>query len=135
MLLLQHPEVATRECHHCQAFLYDIETGAPKTVDRVGPDGKVVAENIPRPKAVLPPCQAPRQSCPKGQPDGTIELSVQNWQAYTHYHRCRAVNRFPEDSLVEQNAGIIEACYRAHEESQQRLLIEYLRLCAIKPTM
>jgi hypothetical protein len=32
------------------------------------------------------------------------ELSSRTWQAYQHYRRCRAVNQFPDDELVHENA-------------------------------
>lgn len=45
--------------------------------------------------------------CPKGSPTSDIALWSHNAAAYEHYKRCKAVGRFPEDSVVEANAAII----------------------------
>lgn len=134
-LLVNHPEVATRDCNHCQQWLYDLDTGLVKTrqVPAIDDPSRTVDQPIPRYKGILPPCQAPGQSCPKGSPTAGIALTSQNWAAYTHFRRCETLRRFPEDSIVERNAGIIGACLRSHETARERISLEYLRICAMRP--
>lgn len=119
-LLLEHPEVATRDCEHCQAFHYDEKTGALKTL--TGTD-----HPIPRDPECPPPCMT-TVGCPKGSPDAGLELSLKNWRALEHFKQCRAVGRFPEDSIVERNAAIIDDCERAADRSQNRLQTELLKI-------
>lgn len=43
-----------------------------------------------------------------------------NQQAYQHYLQCKAVGRFPEDAIVERNAGLIRQAEEIAERARQR---------------
>ena len=64
------------------------------------------AQPLKRPKHIGPPCTFPK-GCPKGHIDDQHVLSAKNQRAYEYYQQCRAIGRFPEDWIVEHNAGII----------------------------
>jgi hypothetical protein len=62
------------------------------------------------------PCETDT-GCPKGTwsaPNCTEQVIT----AYHHYKQCQAINRFPDDSLVEQHAGIIRMQEDRHKEQQ-----------------
>lgn len=119
-LLLEYPEVATRDCEHCQAYHYDDETGLLRTLQ--GTDLP-----IPRDSGCPPACMTTR-GCPKGSPDAGLELTPKNWRALEHFKQCRAVGRFPRDSICERNAAIIDDAERAADRSQRRLQTELLKV-------
>jgi hypothetical protein len=127
-LLLEHPQLAARDCQHCLAYLYDETTG------RV----MLNADGTPkkRPRGVLAPCRfkeklvaqnyppdsptMKKAGCPKGTPEDSRELSPENRLAYEHYVQCKAVGRFPDDEIVERNAGIIRSVEDAHARKVQQ---------------
>jgi hypothetical protein len=117
MLILQHPEVAERDCRMCQEWLYE-ESGARAV--RPGTN-----EPIRRPQVVSTPCRTP-QGCPKGTPDSQRSLTPQNRRCYEHYMRAKATGRFPDDPLVAHHAGIIRAVEEAAERRRHRELVELL---------
>jgi hypothetical protein len=94
--------------------VYDLKTGQKRT--RYG-----------RPyqweSGQTPPCH----DCPKIPPDAVpcpavgrqAELSEQNRRAYQHYQECRAVRKFPKDSRVKRNAGIILMIRESVESSRE----------------
>lgn len=111
LLILEHPEVAWRDCDHCQQFFYT-------------PDGKVATwangtQFRKRGPKELPPCRT-ASGCPKGTPEAPKSLNLVNLQAYIHYQECRAVGQFPDDAIVRQNARIIRAVEDGQERSLQR---------------
>ena len=110
-----HPEVAYRDCGHCQRFMYDEETGRPKLTSAGQP--------IIRIKQAKPPCRIltpdGNTRCAKGTPDAGRELSDRNWAAWGHYRECKAVGQFPDDPIVRRNAAIIAGVEREFEGSQQ----------------
>lgn len=116
-LLKFHPEVANRECKHCQDFLYDEETGKLQLNKKFNPP-----QPIARPLTVLPPCRT-STGCPKGTPENNCELTEKNWLAYVHYLQCKAVGDFPKDAIVYRNAVII----RSVEDEYQRFVDTSLR--------
>ena len=102
-LLLNWPQVASRDCRHCQQFAYDEATGQPcRNRAREG-------ELVPRPAGNLPPCRIEGVGCPKGTPDQQNSLNERNRQAYRHYLECRATGNFPDDPIVRRNAVLIRA--------------------------
>lgn len=105
-LLAEHPQIAFRDCAHCLKYQYDEQTGKPYE-SRDGHPAK-------RHWGCPPPCRTPI-GCPKGTPEQPKSLSRQNMQAYEHYKTCKAVGRFPEDSIVERNATL----FAMAEESQE----------------
>lgn len=119
MLVLRHPEVAYRSCEHCQAWMYDHDSGEVVT-DRNG-------KPQPRPKETKPPCGYPGRwkdddhpqgsRCPKVSPESNSDLTPENQMAYQHYLECRAVNQFPDDAIVRRNAATI----RQIEELVERI--------------
>lgn len=100
--MAEHPTVATRSCDDCRKWEHN-ET-----------DGKRIEnqDGTPRLRIIqsTPPCEDER-GCPKGHWREPLELTEQNWQAYVFHRRCKAVNRWPEDEIVELNAAIIEAAH------------------------
>lgn len=96
-LILLHPEVAFRDCAHCLEHVYDESIG--KLMYHRG-------QPLKRMAGIKPPCQTAK-GCPKGSPTASVALSERNQQAYDHYQRCRAVGKFPEDPIVEENAALI----------------------------
>jgi hypothetical protein len=129
ILILDHPQVAFRDCNHCKAWMYDEDTGAlfkaagtNEPVARInGPDG------LP-----LTPCRT-KKGCPKGTPEDSSALSPKNWLAYQHYKRCKAVGRFPRDGIVERNAGIISDAEQSVRDRQQWHLTKMIELLAMRP--
>lgn len=109
-LLLLHPNLPS--CPECQTWMYDAETGKKKLKGGLP---------VRRPKGTPLPCHA----CPK-IPDGdyphpanAVELSEENYLAFAHYRRCRAVNRFPEDPVVGRNAAVIRLVEDAVESGER----------------
>lgn len=87
-------EEYARPCDDCRAFWY-----------RNG-------RREPRPKGILPRCR----ECPKLSPrmppekcnwEYAADLTPQMAEVWAHYKRCRAVNSFPKDRLVEECAARI----------------------------
>ena len=112
---MQYPKVATRDCDDCLAFRYNEETGT-RELDHFG-------EPMRRSKCEPPPCEMVDEyggsCCPKGKPDADIALWPHNVAAYQHYKRCKAVFRFPEDSVVEANAATIADVEDQWQRTQQ----------------
>ena len=106
-LVLAAPQVAFRDCTHCQNYVYDETTGRP--VQYPPRSGRLV----PRPAGAPPPCRIAGAGCPKGTPENPRSLTYENQQAYRFDRECRAVGNFPKDPLVRRNAALI----RAAEES------------------
>ena len=109
MLLMQHPQVATRDCKFCQEVLHDETTGKP--VQRAG-------HLVQRHAGCPPPCRM-HKGCPKGTPEKPKSLSERNMMTYQHYLECRAVGIFPDDPIVRRNAQIIRMAEDEVERSRQ----------------
>lgn len=119
-LILNHPEVAFRSCEVCKRYLFDEKTGEMER-------NSVTNEPLERPKGTLPPCGYGPKECPKVSPDAGLELTDQNLLAYQHYRECRAVGRFPDDSIVRENAAAIrEVEDQIGELREQRFLLNIL---------
>lgn len=122
-LLLLHPEVATRDCGHCQKFLYNPDG----TLATYGGAAQIPCQRGPK---QLPACRL-EIGCPKGTPEQQRSLNLVNVQAYIHYQECRAVGKFPDDVIVRQNARIIRAvedeCERAANERTQLVIQALLK--------
>lgn len=125
ILILDHPQVAFRDCDHCKAWMYDEDTGALFR-------DKMHNEPVPRARGVKTACETKR-GCPKGTPENSNALSPKNWLAYQHYKRCHAVGRFPRDGIVERNAGIISDAEQSVRDRQQWHLCEMIKLLAMRP--
>ena len=118
MLMQLHPEVAYRSCEHCQAWMYDHETGEINQRN-----GKPVR----RPKGSKPACGYPGRfkddkhpdgtGCAKVSPESNASLTPENQLCYQHYLECRAVGQFPDDAVVRRNAATI----RQVEETIERI--------------
>lgn len=82
-------------------------------------------EFIPRDPRTLP-CRMPGDyngsACPKESPTANVALTPENYQAYEHYQRCKAVGRFPEDSLVEHHAQVISEVIAQWERIERQRL-------------
>jgi len=117
MLILLHPEVAYRDCTHCQEWLYE-DSGSAAQHPRTG-------EPLRRPPGNRPLCRIPGKSCPKGTPEAQKSFTPQNEQCYRHYLECKATNQWPDDPLVRRHAGLI----RRLEEQVDR--VRHERLAAL----
>ncbi|MGL6094460.1 MAG: hypothetical protein ACRC7O_01495, partial [Fimbriiglobus sp.] len=110
-----HPAIAGRSCADCQRWQY--EDSGDRDDPRFG-DVHTLRSGLPmvRPKGTNPPCHV----CPKipasvkanRTPADAVEPTEQSREAYWHYTRCVAVGRFPQDRLVEENAGVIARVLR-----------------------
>lgn len=109
MLVLNHPEVAFRDCGDCQKYVYDHDAGQV----RLTPSGEKMLRSV---SGGREPCYYGPDRCAKVSPTAGRELNNKNWRAYTHYLECRAVGQFPDDEIVRQNAATI----RAIEDSAAR---------------
>lgn len=99
-LVLLHPQVAYRDCDHCQKYIYDESTG------------DVVLNRLDEPRerdAGCPPLCRTKKGCPKGTPENPQSLTPENEMAYQHYRECRAVGEFPDDPVVRRNAAFIRS--------------------------
>jgi hypothetical protein len=101
ILELLHPQVARRDCNHCQLYQYNEDTGRVE---------QWRGRPLRRVRGQPPPCRTP-QGCPKGSPEESRQLTRRNEQAYDHYLQCRATGRFPDDPLVARNAAIIRSAW------------------------
>jgi hypothetical protein len=129
------PEVAHRDCGHCQEFLYDEETGLVRRQKFAkGDDG--LGLPVLRRREPLP-CQT-AAGCPKGTPERQLSLSEKNRRAYRHYQMCKATGTWPKDGMVRRNAGIIEAAIssaeitqtwltKKHYERLEKILVESIK--------
>ena len=113
---LEHPHLTHLACETCQLYqIDDMQTGLVRRNQAGDP--------MKRPDPELTPCRTPK-GCPKGTPETSKALTPRNYQAYQHYLRCRAVGRFPEDSLVECHAAIIDGVIRDHDRHGQLQLLQ-----------
>jgi hypothetical protein len=63
-------------------------------------------------------------ACPKVSQTANVGLTPENYEAVVHYQRCRAVGRFPHDSLVEHHAQVISEVIAQWERIEtQRLAL------------
>ena len=114
-LYLTHPELPS--CEQCLRFVYD-----PATWQR---SEKPKGTPVKRPPNVPTPCR----SCPKipqgerPHPSNAIELTDENYRVYVHYQRCKAVGRFPDDPIVEHNAGLIRTVEDRVARDEQTKLV------------
>jgi hypothetical protein len=100
-LVLEHGDVAHRDCGVCQEFIFD-ESGRMKIDERNG-------QPVKRPRGNMALCRYPGCKCPKGTPEAKRSFTEQNEQAYAHYCECRATGQWPDppDDVVTHHAGLI----------------------------
>lgn len=98
---------------------------------RNGSEGPVRQSRLPLPAALGGGVVTPCGRCPKiprevgvagrhpasGRRYGPSERSL---RVIRHYLQCRAVGRFPEDSLVRRNAWLLSEVERAFGDAQRR---------------
>jgi hypothetical protein len=108
-LLVEHPQVATRDCACCLKHLYKEDTG--ELCRRAG-------QPIPRTFINPAPCRTSK-GCPKGTPENPKTLTVQNIEAYLHYRECCATGHFPDDGMVEYHAGLLAGIEKRKEQADQ----------------
>lgn len=120
-----HPEVAGRSCDDCEKYLHDdhpTRMGLP-VLRRDG-------AKVERVKGQPTPCRwcpkVPKGDAPRRS--SAVELSDRNYLAWTHYRRCKAVNRFPADGLVERCAALIAGVEA--EAAEERTHSRHLELVA-----
>lgn len=98
LLQLTHPHLGIGfDCATCQKYVFD-----PQKIENPygihGPTERT--EDMPVQCETTIPCPRGHHTSPKG-------LSEKNAQAYLHFRRCAAVNTFPDDPIVHNNARII----------------------------
>ena len=108
-LIKQHPRVADRDCDFCQKWQHDEKTGLPVEVRK--------GTGVYHPRYSPLPCRS--TGCPKGTPEAPKSLSDRNRSAYLHYLRGRAVNRWPDDPIVERNAMLIRSVEDEFEREER----------------
>ena len=106
-----YPEVANRSCGHCLDYEYDEETGKVREFN-----GRLVKRHPKFPA----PCRDAKQGCYKGTPENPNTLSDRNLRAYRHWKECRAVNCFPDDGIVRNNAVLIQDAIDKCDEIKRR---------------
>ena len=69
------------------------------------------------PGAVLPCASCPKipREAPARDRRYAVELSDRNRAAFRHWRECKAVGRWPEDSIVRRNAALIQQVFDDHE--------------------
>ena len=102
-MILEHPELASRDCNQCTIFQYD-EKG--ERVKRRGRD-------LRRPPGIGPPCRYGK--CDKGTAERQRTLTAYNRVAYQHYLECKATADFPDDPIVKRNAALIRSVEDQHQ--------------------
>jgi hypothetical protein len=112
------PQVAFRNCEHCQMYVYDESTG--RAYENPPRSGRLVV----RPPGTAPPCRIPGVGCPKGTPENPRGLNEANRAAWRFDRECRAVGHFPDDPLVRRNAALIR---QVEEELERRERLEFRR--------
>lgn len=79
-------------------------------------------EQMRRPEGGKPPCH----QCPKTPRDlprtreNAIEPTERSWDAIRHFQRCSTTGRFPDDEIVERNAGLIGPIEKDSESAKAR---------------
>jgi hypothetical protein len=111
-LLLAAPQIAFRNCEHCQMYVYDEATGRPW--EHPPHSGLLIV----RPPGTRPPCRIAGVGCPKGTPENQKGLNAANLAAWRHDRECRATGRFPDDPIVRRNAALIREVELAHIRRQ-----------------
>ena len=115
-LLLLHPEIASRSCADCQAYLY-----YDRGPDDFGVRVERAGQPVKRQKGQKTPCYMCAKIPPGEEkaPSSAIELNEKNTAAYFHYLECRAVGEFPRDAIVQRNASLIRAAEDQSARVQQ----------------
>ena len=118
--MIEHPQVAFRDCRHCEAWQYNEETGKVEVFHghKLRRRGKT-------------PCRT-FIGCPKGTPENPVSLRWYNVAAYSHYTQCRATGIFPEDSIVRRNSGIISEVERQVERVENMQFRRALMMLATR---
>lgn len=107
-LLLSAPEIAFRNCDHCQMYVYDETTGRP--YEHPPHSGLVIV----RPPGTQPPCRIAGVGCPKGTPENPKGMNAANQAAWQFDRECRATGQYPDDPIVRRNAALIREVELAH---------------------
>lgn len=96
-LYAKYPHLPSFDCQECKKWMFDPITGKYHTRSN---------RKQPRNAGDLLLCQT-GEKCPKGTIDNPIMFSPKNRTAFRHYLECRAVQEFPDDAIVKQNAKLI----------------------------
>lgn len=98
--------------------MHDIETGEPVMIEDVI-DG--VEQLVPklRPKGVPVPCETAR-GCPKGHHSKPRGFCPRSYRAFEHFLECRAIGKFPNDSVVRRHAMLITETEAACDRIEQK---------------
>jgi len=123
LLLMQHPDIAQRDCEECRQFVFDERTNKKQYYH---------GNAVRRPPGSVPSCHFNR--CPKGHYDSPNSLRHHNYLAYVHYLECKAIGQFPNDPVVRRNAAIIRMVEESVEKADrhQQSLIEAFKTIKAK---
>jgi len=107
MLPILHPEVAWRDCDHCQKYEYD------------GDGQLALFHGQPLLRESQVPCRTTR-GCPKGTPEKPNTLTPENRLCYELYERCQLTGKWPDDDWFLECAITIRRAERAAWEIKSR---------------
>ena len=109
------PEVANRDCDHCQQYLYDEETGLVRR-QKYGKGGDGLGLPVLRRNVALP-CRS--TGCAKGTPERQLSLSEKNRRAFRHYQICKATISSAEITQTWLT--------KKHHERLEKILLESIK--------
>lgn len=121
-MMFAHPEMIDRTCQKCQDYWYEDTPGHMGPLLRLD-DGSPMRRPTDGGKPGGTPChQCPKvpRDAPERTREHAIEPTEKSMAALRHYERCAAVGRFPDDEIVERNAGLIAPIYRQAEVANAR---------------
>lgn len=98
-LLQYHPHLLSVTCSQCRHWWYNPHDGVVAKRD---------GQPLRRPEGSVVPCET-YIGCPKGTYSKPIVVMKKNELAWKHYRQCQSIGRWPDDSIVAQNAAIIRS--------------------------
>jgi hypothetical protein len=119
-LILFHPGVASFTCEDCRKYIYDMDSGKPKTY-KAGP--KREEKPMLRPANTKTPCE----KCPRKSPEEAhhYELSDRNSKTWLLYRRAHATqfhflhDAEKKDPLLARNFAILDELYAEHDRQER----------------
>lgn len=130
--MLLHPARAARSCRDCRRYVYNDGPGEDGSqVLRPGPGGLRTLPMVRPPGQPTPCWQCPK--IPTGRPpvpESASEFTPKLWKVWTHYVRCKAVGRFPDDPIVFEHAGLLRDVEDQVERGRWASLEGFIRLLA-----
>lgn len=134
-LVTLDPVVAGRSCDNCEKYMWNDSDETGRMGDRIlllaGGDKWERSKGIPTPCHQCP--KVPREKrTSKATRKDAIEPTARSWAILWHYRRCRAVNRFPVDAIVETHAALIDEMERSVDAARNESAASLLNLLFVK---